>query len=225
MKPLTRTLWFAVLLMVLTSTASPASAQEGATATPSPGPIVQPTYTPLPTYTPYPTYTPLPTYTPYPTPTPLPSDTPAPTLIPTQTPTLTPTSSVPPYDVLANCEEFDEAATGGTVAAGTPVRIFWGWIVTEPQYIEQQLEYAAYNVSLDGQPLSNYAEFRGPLRWYPTDNGWGVYWYVPVGLLQPGAHRVTYTITWSRAVDDGWVKFGPGTQTETITSGCSFTVQ
>jgi hypothetical protein len=206
----------ATLIAVLLAAALPTLAQE---ATPEP----LPSNTPPPTYTPYPTYTPLPTYTPPPTYTPLPTYTPYPSLTPTLTVTPTPTSSIPPFDVLANCEEFDQE--GGTTSAGTPVRIFWGWVVTEPQYLVQHLEHGVYDVRLDGAQLTDYDDFREPLRWHPADGGWGVYWYVPVNFLEVGEHHVTYAITWSRAISDGWVKFGPGTLTETIASGCTFTVQ
>ncbi|MCZ7544402.1 MAG: hypothetical protein M5R40_13135 [Anaerolineae bacterium] len=53
------------------------------------------------------------------------------------------------------------------------MRIFWAWIVTEPQYMEQQLEYATYDVRLDGAPLENYSDFQGPLRWYPDEERLG----------------------------------------------------
>ncbi|MGV2437505.1 MAG UNVERIFIED_CONTAM: hypothetical protein LVT10_23520 [Anaerolineae bacterium] len=50
-------------------------------------------------------------------------------------------------------------------------------------------------------------------------------WYVPTAPLEAGEHVITYSVTWTTRVFDGYAYFGPGSATLTESGTCTFTVQ
>jgi hypothetical protein len=56
-------------------------------------------------------------------------------------------------------------------------------------------------------------------------NGYFVEWYVPTAPLEAGEHVITYSVTWTTRVFDGYAYFGPGSATLTESGTCTFTVQ
>lgn len=126
-------------------------------------------------------------------------------------------------DVLAYC---DDRSLGSpppaNLAAGSTIDIFWNWFAVTRQQITDHLETATYTITLDGQTLS-YREFQTPIR---SENGqYIVYWYVPTEPLEAGQHRITYRVTWSDAITDGFQNFGPGTVNPEQTGSCTFNVR
>ncbi|MBN2472579.1 MAG: SH3 domain-containing protein [Anaerolineae bacterium] len=127
------------------------------------------------------------------------------------------------FDVLAYCENFNERPP--VLGAGSTIDVFWGWVASTPQYIEQHVNSVIYEVRFDGQLLENWRQYAGPVTQQP-DGNWGQFWYVPI--LEPltaGTHTITYRATWRTAIYDGYQQFGPGTTNEVDIGSCTFTVQ
>ncbi len=102
------------------------------------------------------------------------------------------------------------------------VFIEWSWFVTRPEYMDEHLAHATYDVRLDGKPLSDWKRYETEMI---REGGlWFTYWYYPVGKLQPGEHRVDFRLTWDAAITDGYASFGPGTANEVDAGSCTFTV-
>jgi hypothetical protein len=152
---------------------------------------------------------------------------------PTGGPLVTPSATFTPVpgsitvqraaDVLAYC---DDPAFGvrppTTLAAGSTIDIFWNWFAATEQQVRDHLSAVTYDVRMDGVPV-NYRPYQGSIR---QENGqWVVYWFVPSQPLDAGEHRITYRVSWSRAISDGFDNFGPGTGIVEQTGSCTFTVR
>ena len=145
----------------------------------------------------------------------------------TPSPTLSPVpgsvSSQQGVDVLAYC---DDRAFGSppptNLAAGSTIDVFWNWYASTRQEVQDHLDAATYDVRLDGNEL-DYRPAQGNIH---QENGqWIVYWFVRSEPLDRGPHTITYRVTWSRKITDGYQNFGPGTDTPEQTGSCTFNVQ
>ncbi len=154
---------------------------------------------------------------------------------PSASPTVTPTSPattassgtvLPPqrgYDVLAYCDQFNEVPP--PLAAGTTIDVFWGWFASTRDYLQQHINNAIYEVTLDGQLLDNWRLYADEIRQEP-DGNWSIYWYVPIeDPLPPGTHTINYRVTWRNPIFDGYKEYGPGTETEFETGSCTFEIR
>lgn len=126
-------------------------------------------------------------------------------------------------DVLAYCDNRAMGAPPPTnLAAGSTIDVFWNWFAATRAQVEDHLSAATYTVTLDGQTL-DYRRYQGSIR---QENGqYVVYWFVPSEPLESGQHTITYRVTWSRQISDGFEAFGPGTAKPEETGTCTFTVR
>lgn len=174
-----------------------------------------------------PTFGPTPTHTATPSMTPGPG-TPTSTFVsPTPSFDFTPGPDLSDENVRANCREV--GPTPPSISADETVSIWWSWFVAEPELMTDHLQFVRYEILLDGSllmvdgvPITDYTPFQTEM--VREEGDWFVYWYVPVGELVPGRHEVTYSITWTQAVNDGYEDFGPGTDIVSQTGSCVFTV-
>lgn len=127
-------------------------------------------------------------------------------------------------DVLAYC---DDRTLGmpppSDLAAGSSIDIYWSWYALTRDQIAQHVAAAVYDVRLDGERLTNWRLGIQPIlqrgdRYYQ-------YWYVPVGPLTAGEHVITYNLSWTQRIFDGFAEFGPGTANVTQSGSCTFTVR
>ncbi|MEJ2560406.1 MAG: hypothetical protein P8186_30140, partial [Anaerolineae bacterium] len=122
-------------------------------------------------------------------------------------PALTAEEGEPPENVTwidAGCNRQAE------ISAGEPLILKWSWTVAEDSetgYLAQWLEAAYYDVRLDGVPVTQL----GLLNYYRTEGyhvqdmrGPALEWWINVGLLPAGAHRVTIESYTTRAVTNGF---------------------
>lgn len=127
-------------------------------------------------------------------------------------------------DVLAYCDDPSYGSPPPTnLASGSTIDIFWSWYAASPELIQDHINAVTYDVRLDGRPLSNWRQYAVPLR--QEGGRYYQYWFVPAGPLSPGEHRITYTVTWSQAISDGYDNFGPGTSNPSQSGSCTFTVR
>jgi uncharacterized protein YraI len=122
--------------------------------------------------------------------------------------------------ILAYCRQ--KGITPPSPTTGDSVYIEWSWFVARPEYMQDHLDNASYEVRLDGKLLDNWAQYATKMK---LEGGvWIVYWYYPVGRLSAGEHKIDFRLTWSKAVTDGYKNFGPDTPNEADTGDCTFTV-
>ena len=169
----------------------------------------------------------LPTATPYDLPI-----VPAPPIMPTAGPPPGTPSEIPPtpeppraLPVFALC---DEPALGlpapQDLSEGTLIVVWWAWLARTADQIQQHLDHAEYEITVDGIPLNNWAEYQGAPG--QEDGNWVVYWYVPfLRELRAGEHRIEYRATWRERIFDGIGFYGPGSTTPSETGSCTFTVR
>lgn len=160
--------------------------------------------------------------TPTDTGTPDPNTTPEVTRTPSQTPEVPPGENVSDENVRANCRQALNPDPLPTITAGESVGIWWNWFVAQPELMQDHLDHANYEVLLNGRLLTDYEKYATPLQREGRD--WFIYWYYPVGSLEPGRYEVSYRVTWDAAVSDGYEDFGPGTENEADEGNCVFTV-
>jgi hypothetical protein len=118
-----------------------------------------------------------------------------------------------------------EVSQAPPVTDDDTISIFWSWFVTDPELMQDHIRTVDYQITLNGAVLEDWDRFRRPMFQDPEeDRNWTVYWYVPIGELEPGEYTLAYQATWSEAIFDGIADFGPGTDNETETGQCTFTV-
>ncbi|MCE2488656.1 MAG: SH3 domain-containing protein [Anaerolineae bacterium] len=127
-------------------------------------------------------------------------------------------------DVLAYCDDAEHGfpAPAGLVA-GSTIDVWWTWFASTRAQVEDHLANAIYEVTVDGEPLNDWRDYRLPPERHDDGNTY-VYWYVRYGPLEAGEHRITYELTWNEAISDGYRRFGPGTDTTQEAGTCSFRV-
>jgi hypothetical protein len=125
--------------------------------------------------------------------------------------------------VFAYCDMPGDPYTAPTgLQPGATIIIFWSWYAKTREQVQDHIDAATYDVFLNGRRLE-YRQFRGNIEQRADGNYW-VDWAVPAGPLDAGQQRITYRVSWSRPISDGYAQFGPGTPTESESGTCSFTV-
>ena len=161
-----------------------------------------------------------PTTTPRPTPTWLPAPPPTATLPPAP-PTMVPTPSIEPAVVMPYCNALDQSRV--YVGENQPVTIYWGWVATTQEYVQDFLDTATIEVLLDGEEIS--PDTQSEIEYHIEDEGYVVGWSANVGTLTPGSHRLDYHVSWSRQISDGWHTYGPSGEYEEERKYCEVMVE
>ncbi len=126
-------------------------------------------------------------------------------------------------EILAVCDNPLQGSPAPTdLGAGSTIRIYWAWFAQTQVQIEDHLDAAEYEVRLDGILLTGLEMYRTGI--VERDNDYVVWWYVPAGPLAAGEHQITYRVSWSHTINDGYQNFGPGTSTPVEEGSCVFTV-
>jgi hypothetical protein len=128
-------------------------------------------------------------------------------------------------DILAYCDlpEFvAENAGRRRFTTDAELSIYWNWYARTEQQILDHLAAAQYEITLNGQAIENFDQYRTNVN--RREGRVNVDWYVPIGNLAAGEYTITYRLTWLRAIEDGFASFGPGTQNEVNEGSCVFTV-
>ncbi|MDX2159939.1 MAG: SH3 domain-containing protein [bacterium] len=128
-------------------------------------------------------------------------------------------------DVLAYCDNpvFGEPPPRD-LSSGATIDVWWRWIASTQEQVQQHIDNAIYTVTLDGVTLDAYRQYRTSIR-QRADGQYEVDWLVPSPPLPSGTHTITYNVTWRTAISDGVQQFGPGTATVSERGTCTFVVQ
>ncbi len=126
-------------------------------------------------------------------------------------------------DVLAYCDDNSfNAPAPMNLAAGSTIDIYWVWYATSDPYIQDHLSAATYEIAINDVPIRNVDLYRLPTQNTGTDRV--VYWYAPAGPLAAGEYEITYRVTWSQRIFDGYNFYGPGSSFAVEEGSCTFTV-
>ena len=126
-------------------------------------------------------------------------------------------------DVLAYCDDASfNAPAPDNLAAGSTIDIYWVWYATTDQLIQDHLNAVAYEIVINEVPLRNVDQYRIPTQSTGTDRV--AYWFAPAGPLSPGEYEITYRVTWSEQIFDGYNFYGPGSTFAVEEGSCTFTV-
>lgn len=176
-------------------------------------PTLAATFTPLP-----PGFDPEETIVPFASATPVEGE-------PTLSAEVTPSRNLSDRNILAYCTQ--DRVTPATPTTNETVSIYWRWWVvsSRPELMQDHLDNVYYEVYLDGQLLSEWADYEtNMIQDSSNSNRWTVFWYVPVGKLPAGEHTVEYKVTWREQISDGLALYGPNTARAEETGDCTFTV-
>ncbi len=123
--------------------------------------------------------------------------------------------------LFAECDEYP-LAIPGIIYDTDRVVVFWSWYTRTPEQMDQHLAAAQYVVRVNTALLNNVA--RSAVT-NPSDsvNQW-VFYTAELGNLAPGHYEISYDLTWSTPVFDGYDDFGPGTANTRESGICNFDV-
>ncbi len=123
----------------------------------------------------------------------------------------------------------DNPALGGDppptdLAAGSTIVVWWSWFARTEDQIRQHLENATYEVRVDGDLLTRLTVYRSGIT--KPGNDYVVSWTVPYEKpLEAGVHTITYRVTWTQTISDGYRNYGPNTNNPVEEGSCTFTVR
>jgi hypothetical protein len=78
-------------------------------------------------------------------------------------------------------------------------------------------------LAVNGTPIADVKPYR--TRIVREKGDFVTYWHVPYGPLTAGEYKITYSVSWEKAITDGYAMFGPGTNSELEEESCTFTVK
>ena len=127
-------------------------------------------------------------------------------------------------DVFAFCDN-----TGFGIPApsnlrdGVRIDIYWAWFARTEAQVQEHINAANYELRVNGELIPNVSQYRTRIR--PSGGDFVTYWYVPYGPLPAGTYEITYVLSWSSQISDGYESFGPGTNKPFEQETCTFTVR
>jgi len=104
------------------------------------------------------------------------------------------------------------------------LKVFWSWYAKTPEQVQDHVNNVQYFVNVDTQPIPNFET--SEIKQVPGSSDWWVFYTVSLGdHWRPGGYVISFVVTWSNAISDGYEDFGPGTANERLESGCRFAIQ
>jgi hypothetical protein len=125
-----------------------------------------------------------------------------------------------PLSIPAYCTILGESDTR-TVLFGHDIYLFWGWLASTEEQVVDFIKNAVFTVTFDGTEIVGVE----PSEVYAKDDGYGVDWVKPLGVLERGEYKTTYLVKFENKIFDGWDYYGPGSDYETIEDTCYLTIE
>lgn len=132
----------------------------------------------------------------------------------------TPPRQKTPGLIFAECNQYP-ISYPGLVYDTDRIVVFWSWFARTPELVQQHIDNVNYSVDYYGNPF-NRDVIVTPIE-QRTRNYW-VFYYIDLGNIPPGAHQISYRVTWNQPISDGFDDYGPGTANEELTGSCNFLV-
>ena len=104
------------------------------------------------------------------------------------------------------------------------IKIFWSWFAKTPEQVQDHIDNAQYVVKIDTQTIPDFQVSK--IKRMPGDPNHWVFYTVSMGdKWRPGGYVISFVVTWSNPITDGYEDFGPGTANEGLESGCRYAIQ
>ena len=117
-----------------------------------------------------------------------------------------------------------EGADPGILYDTDEIKIFWSWFAKTREQVQDHINSALYNVKIDTQTIPDVEV--SAIKKLPGNTDWWVFYTVSLGdRWRPGGYVISFNLSWSKAITDGYEDFGPGAATERLESGCRFAIQ
>lgn len=126
-----------------------------------------------------------------------------------------------PGEIFAECDQYRSIADPGILYDNDNIIIFWSWFARSEELVQNHIDSAIYDVKFQTAPLTNVIV--SPIQKLGT-NYW-VFYYSQIGNLSPGKYGVSFKLSWSQQIDDGYAKYGPGTLNDRYNSTCTFEIK
>lgn len=98
-----------------------------------------------------------------------------------------------------------------TVPANAPVNLTFSWAAKTSDQVQEFLNNAVLEVQLDGKPLPNTMDYWGEISQSSSVGGgsplFASNWEYPLGVLEPGQHRVDISLNVKNTVTDGFADY------------------
>lgn len=128
-----------------------------------------------------------------------------------------------PGVIFAGCLDA-QGADPGLIYDTDELKIFWSWFATTRDQVQDHINSAQYLVKIDTQPIPDF-QISEPKR-IPGDPNYWVFYTVSLGdKWRPGGYVISFVVTWSNPITDGYDDFGPGTANERLESGCRYAIR
>ncbi|MDX2160907.1 MAG: hypothetical protein SF162_06240 [bacterium] len=124
--------------------------------------------------------------------------------------------------LFAECDEYP-LAIPGILYDTDRVVVYWSWFTRTVEQMEQHLANAVYVVRVNTAPLNNVQRSEITQR-DGSINQW-VFFTAELGNLSPGHYEISYDLTWTNPVNDGYDDYGPGTALPRESGLCNFDVR
>ena len=102
----------------------------------------------------------------------------------------TPPASLSQVNIWAYCNTYNGQAQNlfpRTARSDQTVSLYWSWFVTRPELMADHQNAVDYDVRINNRRLENWGQYATELRRDSRNNNyWTIYWYVPLGQLEPG---------------------------------------
>ena len=127
-------------------------------------------------------------------------------------------------EVFAYCDDpaYGVARAPTNLQTGSTIEIVWAWYAATRELLADNIDAANYDVRLNGVPVQNIVRAEPRQQ---GDGNWWQYFYARTAPLNSGSQQITYTVTWDRAINDGYGGYGPGTGVPSQSGSCTFTVR
>ena len=122
--------------------------------------------------------------------------------------------------IFAECNDY-RVALPGVVYDTDNVVVYWSWFANSEELVQEHIDNVNYHVSYyQAIPVPNVQvsdiQKIGSNYW--------VFYTSQLGNLRPGQYYIEYDVNWELPISDGFGSYGPGTDNETLNSGCGFDV-
>lgn len=143
------------------------------------------------------------------------------TTAPTATATLTATE-LPPVYVPAICTLVGRPVRSD-FPAGHAAIVVWGWSAATQKQVEEYIRVSSVVVTFDGVEIKGTQQ--GGISHDESSKLYVAAWVSNLGIPKLGIHTITYLLTFSSKIFDGFDYYGPGTDKEKQEDKCEIDVK
>ncbi len=126
-----------------------------------------------------------------------------------------------PGTIFAECDSYP-LALPGILYDTDQVVVYWSWFTRTVEQMQDHLANAQYAVRINTATFNNVVRSEIIER-SGSVNQW-VFYTTVLGNLSPGHYEVSYELTWTNPVFDGYDDYGPSTANSRLVGLCNFDI-